>query len=321
MKVFKLLFILVALFFATNNFAYDFEELKKKAEQGDARSQLRLGITYMQGKEVEENNDEATKWIRLAAENGELPAQYYYGAFLSSPLEGFKWISKAAEGGYVDAQLLLGDLYKEEDSEYVEKDIDKSLFWLTKVSEKNDYISVGASFRLYLMYEYGDNVNKDKQLASEWLKNALNANEFDAKHIYEASEGRNDIDAFMYLMLAAEMGYSEAQNKLGKVYIYGKKYFNSLLTSKIVIPADGKKAIKWLKRAAKNGLADANYQLGYIYLNGVFNLNKNKDYMYEIKPNRTRFINYYKLAASKNHVKAQEELNRRNTFKSDPWSK
>ena len=319
MKVFKLVLTLVMLFFSTYSFSSEFESLKEKAEQGDARSQLRLGLAYKDGKGVEKNSVEGTKWIELAAKNGDSIAQYLYGLYSSNLTERFEWLTKAAEGGVLRAQVMLGDIYRDRNNEYVEFNIEKALFWLKEASEQNKFDSISASFRLYLMYEYGENVNKDKLLAADWLIKTLKQNEYKAKELYESSEG-DSVDAFTNLMLAAEMGYPEAQNKLGKVYIYGKSYFSPYITYKLEVPADGKKTIKWLRLAANNGLVDANYQLGYIYENGILNLNKNIETLWAIESNKPMAINYYILAAEKNHVKAKERLNRRNTFKSDPWT-
>ena len=49
---------------------FDFEEVKKKAEQGDADSQYILGFMYNNGQGVPQDHAEAVKWFRLAAEQG-----------------------------------------------------------------------------------------------------------------------------------------------------------------------------------------------------------------------------------------------------------
>jgi hypothetical protein len=46
------------------------------AEQGDVNGQLRLGQQYFFGDGVPENYGEAAKWFRLAAEQGQINAQY-----------------------------------------------------------------------------------------------------------------------------------------------------------------------------------------------------------------------------------------------------
>ena len=49
------------------------------AEQGVAEAQLILGIMYAEGKEVPKDNTEAVKWYRKAAEQGLAEAQHRLG--------------------------------------------------------------------------------------------------------------------------------------------------------------------------------------------------------------------------------------------------
>ena len=48
----------------------DFKSLKALAEKGDARAQCELGIRYGYGLGVPEDDKEAVKWFRKAAEQG-----------------------------------------------------------------------------------------------------------------------------------------------------------------------------------------------------------------------------------------------------------
>src|SRR5262249_26629831 len=80
------------------------EEIKAKAEAGDAASQYELGTRYQNGDGVEKNYAEAVKWFRKAAEKNYAPAQrdlgesYYYGLGVERDYaEAVKWYRKAAE--------------------------------------------------------------------------------------------------------------------------------------------------------------------------------------------------------------------------------
>jgi len=55
----------------------EFEMTLKLAEQGDAKAQYNLGIRYDKGRGVPENDAEAVKWWRKAAEQGHEDAQWY----------------------------------------------------------------------------------------------------------------------------------------------------------------------------------------------------------------------------------------------------
>jgi TPR repeat protein len=54
-------------------------ELVERAKQGDAYAQYNLGVAYAFGQGVPEDNKEAVKWYRLAAEQGHASAQYNLG--------------------------------------------------------------------------------------------------------------------------------------------------------------------------------------------------------------------------------------------------
>ena len=104
----------------------NFNETKKKAEQGDVEAQSLLGVLYDRGKGVEQNHAEANKWYRLAAEQGLAWAQFNLGVSYSkgegvkqNHTEAAKWYRLAAEQGDVEAQFNLGDLYS--DGEGVKK--------------------------------------------------------------------------------------------------------------------------------------------------------------------------------------------------------
>ena len=69
-----------------------------------------LGICYHNGDGVAQNNQEAVKWCRQAAENGLAVAQYNMGFFCEHGVGGaskenaLEWYQKAANQGYEDAK-------------------------------------------------------------------------------------------------------------------------------------------------------------------------------------------------------------------------
>ena len=54
-------------------------ELKSKAEQGDAKAQCSLGLIYCNGEGVAKDFSEALKWLRKAADQGDAKAEYNLG--------------------------------------------------------------------------------------------------------------------------------------------------------------------------------------------------------------------------------------------------
>ena len=84
-----------------------FEEIKIKAEKGDAKAQHNLGNCYRTGEGVTKDAPEGVKWYRKAAEQGDAEGQCALGAcygegvgVAKDPLEAVKWFRKAAEQGF-----------------------------------------------------------------------------------------------------------------------------------------------------------------------------------------------------------------------------
>jgi TPR repeat protein len=87
------------------------EEVKAKAEAGDAESEVELGLRYDEGKGVAKNPVEAVKWFRKAAEQNFAAAQYnlrvcYYKGegVAKDQVEAYKWLLLAARQGDEDAK-------------------------------------------------------------------------------------------------------------------------------------------------------------------------------------------------------------------------
>jgi Sel1 repeat len=96
------------------------EELKAKAEAGDAESEVELGLRYDKGAGVVKDHAEAVKWYRKAAEQNLAKAQYNLGVCYAhgegvakDPVEAVKWFRKAAEQNFAVAQYNLGLCYEQ----------------------------------------------------------------------------------------------------------------------------------------------------------------------------------------------------------------
>ena len=74
MKIFRILFLSLLLFFYGNALA-DYQTILKKAKQGNAESRYTLGTMYELGEGVSEDDKEAFKWFSLAASQGYAKAQ------------------------------------------------------------------------------------------------------------------------------------------------------------------------------------------------------------------------------------------------------
>ena len=84
------------------------------AEQGNAKAQYNLGAMYANGEGVPQDYKEAVKWYRLSAEQGDAKAQnnIYQLAKKNIP-EALQFLVKDAKDGIDKAQNKLGEVYSQ----------------------------------------------------------------------------------------------------------------------------------------------------------------------------------------------------------------
>jgi Sel1 repeat len=184
-----LLFFGTALFsLAAQQFKPDqkpIEEIKAKAEAGDANSQCELGIRYGKGEGVAKDPVEAAKWFREAAEQNLARGQYDLGncyfdgeGVAKDLVEAYKWYRKAAEQNYAWGQYSLGFCYAK--GEGVAKDLVEAAKWCRKAAEQN---LADAQLNLGFCYANGEGVAKDLVEAYKWELLATGQGNEDAKKI------------------------------------------------------------------------------------------------------------------------------------------
>ncbi len=89
--------------FNRGDYATALREWKPLAEQGNVRAQARLGNLYRFGLGAPRDSVAATKWYRLAAEQGDMLAAsslaWLYWVRGSDTAEAVKWFRRVAEQG------------------------------------------------------------------------------------------------------------------------------------------------------------------------------------------------------------------------------
>ncbi|GHT40345.1 hypothetical protein AGMMS49921_01580 [Endomicrobiia bacterium] len=92
----------------------NFDQIKKKAKQGDAKAQYELGVMYEHGKGIKQDFKKAFYWYKMSAEQGNPLAKYNLGLMYEHGKgvkqdykEAFKWYKEAADQGIADAQAAL----------------------------------------------------------------------------------------------------------------------------------------------------------------------------------------------------------------------
>lgn len=148
------------------------DELRAKAESGDANAAVEVGALYDQGVGVQKNLSEATKWYRFAAEKGNPEGQNSLGSLYQAgegvpknDLEAVRWYSMAADQGHRVALFNLGYMYDR--GLGVPEDNRHAVELYTRAAEKGE---VKAMLNLGIMYGRGEkDVDRDPVQSFMWL--------------------------------------------------------------------------------------------------------------------------------------------------------
>ena len=95
---------------STPNAAESVEQIRAKAEQGDAAAQFNLGVIYYEGRGVQQDYNQAAAWYRKAAEHGHAKAQFNLGVMYKKGqgvpqdyAQSYMWVNLAAAKGLANA--------------------------------------------------------------------------------------------------------------------------------------------------------------------------------------------------------------------------
>ncbi len=173
-----------------------FAELQKQAESGDFRAQGKLALMYRKGEGVPQDDQEAVKWWRRAAdqehaaEQGHasvlsvLGAIYHHGESVPQDYaEAWKWYRFSAEQGWAAAKHALGCMcYK---GEGVSQDYAEAMKWFRLAADQG---YAEAQFNLGVMYDNGQGVPQDYPEAAKWYRLAAEQGIATAKKSIETLE-------------------------------------------------------------------------------------------------------------------------------------
>jgi uncharacterized protein len=151
------------------------DSLRQQAEAGDPIGQTALATVYLAGiGGVTQDDAEAVRWTRMAADQGFAPAEYdlallYFTGrgIAKNDAECAKWLQKAADKGIAPAQNNLGLLYAV--GQGVPKDAKKAAGLFRKAADQG---FAEAQNNLGVLYANGDGVKKDTKEALKWFQKA-----------------------------------------------------------------------------------------------------------------------------------------------------
>ncbi|KAG0049669.1 hypothetical protein BGZ83_005503 [Gryganskiella cystojenkinii] len=162
--------------------------LQAAANQGYVGACIKLGAMNATGEHVEQNDEEAVRWFRKAADGGSTLAQafvghmYYEGYCVEKDYaESMKFVLKAASQGQVPAYMILADMYYF--GRGVPLDRKKAVDWWRKAAEQGD---MDAQYNIGLRLILGKGICEDMNEGLIWLNKASNQGHERARILLEA---------------------------------------------------------------------------------------------------------------------------------------
>lgn len=168
-----------------------------EARAGTPKAQYQLGDMYANGDKFAEDDGEATRWYRKAADKGHAPAMHALGLMYADGRgvrknleEAARWHHRAALKGLARAQIAIARAFAE--GQGVRSDAENAATWYRRAAESGD-----GEGQLYLGLSYaeGAGVPRDPVLAYKWLHLAAAAASDEVRE--KARKARDDLQARM----------------------------------------------------------------------------------------------------------------------------
>ena len=147
------------------------------AKAGNLDSLTALGVMYIGGIGVEQDNTKGFDYIKNAADQSDPKAQYtlgalyYLGAGVTKDLnKAFYWLNLASKQGYLDAKYNLGVMY--EFGEGVTQSFDKAYENFIYAARQGN---LESQIKVAKMYRLGIGTDQNLEKSDYWLKQIENS--------------------------------------------------------------------------------------------------------------------------------------------------
>ena len=243
--------------------AQHFADCLEAAGRGIPEAQNDLGVMYITGDGVEEDEGKGERWLEIAASAG-LPVAQYNLEMIYFPLvipdkDGDMHLRKAAENGFPDAQFFLGIRFSKGWGVY--EDHVEAAYWFRLAAKQG---SPEAQLHLGMHYFHDLGFGSNYKAAVKWLQLAADQGLAEAQNnlagMYYRGYGvkKSEGKAIKWLRLAAEQELAEAQYNLGEMYLFGYG-----------VKKDYTEGLRRIRFAADHGCFKAEFNLGIIYEIGL----------------------------------------------------
>ena len=221
-----------------------------------------LGNCISDGIGVEPDLEQAIKYYKMAAEIGNVNAQFNYANVLEykQDPECIKWFEKAYENGEIEAAYRIAMIYKY--GEVVPKNDEMRNKWL-QIAADQGYAMAQTDLGVFLIN--GEGIEKNEGDGIQWMQRAANTNNGLACRnmsiLYRDGVGvKKDLDKASYW--AIKLAKSE-DGDIGLVYDYAVHFF----AGDNGFPKDVNRAVELFTAAAEQGDTLSIENVGVLYSN------------------------------------------------------
>lgn len=235
------------------------EELILRAEAGETNAQLKLGVRYLDGKDVEQNSLTAITWLERASQQGSAQAMFTLGNIYYFGLQGLQenrtkalsWYEKAAKVGHPEAafrRAKLGHSFE-------------ALSWFLIAANAGH---ASAQYEAGMAYYQGRGTSTNYPEAARWLKASAQQQSPEASFalgmLYRFGQGvpQDYREAFSLFQTATKLGHQEAILQAGLATQSGRG-----------TPQDRFAAFKIIRTLAKTGHLESIIELANCYEKGL----------------------------------------------------
>lgn len=280
-----------------------FSWCQRGAQLNNGKCICKLGKLYFYDMGTEMDEFKAMNCFRKA-ETMEIPEAYYFlglayyeakGVVSPNIQKAEEYFRKAAEAGYSDAIKAIAELYMQSGQE---NGYEKAIEYLKTIAEgEHADIAYEGLMRITVeqmnAQDYDDPQNSElyqKALRFETSGKEAGMTESLSKAFLDRGINLYNIEkyesAIAPLLLAAQMGESEAATHLGDLYFYGHG-----------VDTDYEQSYYWFAKAAQSNNAYAQYSIAFMYIKGQF-----------VEKDDTQVIKWMKLAAENGYTEAQKNM-------------
>ncbi len=268
------------------------------AENGDITAQIKLCELYFYGETFPVDYEQSAYWGEKALAQGDRSCRFkvaYSSSRFGNRSRALTLYSQLAEEGDCTAMNNLG---------YVEKDLDKKVYWFKKAADSGNYV---AQYNIGLYYKEGRGVEQSYKEMFHYMemsaKNGFEPAMIEVARLYKRGCGvEKDTDKMLHWYeKAIAKGNVAAMLEIAFLYRYGD-----------YIAQDSGKAMEYYRKAVQTG-DKGNFTEDSPQLDAMYNIGR----MWELgeagTKNTSKAIFWFRKAALHNHADSKKALIRLGT--------